>query len=218
VGRVRKKKANAREHRHETAEIAGERKSGATEAAPARGANGRVGKSVRPGGTVSGGAAVSDDDLAAGWFPLWLVAAAFGVTRQGFHDIVRPLISAADVRGAGERGTKVRCRGAIDAWVGHKLGMSEDPDAAALFGGSQSPALEEWRKYKAGQEKIKLDLMRKMAFPREQLEPALGAFAAALRRAGETLQRQYGDDAASVLNDALNEAVGSWEKLLKDSQ
>ena len=80
--------------------------------------------------------------------------------------------------------------------------------------GVSSPALERLREVRVLQDQIKLDLMRADAIPRRDLEPSLAKFAGILRRAGETLQRQYGDDAAAVLNEAVAEAVASWETML----
>jgi hypothetical protein len=158
-------------------------------------------------------------DPADGWFPIWLAAAAFGITRQTFHDIVRPLIQAADVRGAGQRGTKIRCKAAIDAWTAHKVAMHLATAGGAdayLFGQTDSPWLEKLREYKAGQEKIKLEDLRATLIPRDQLMPALGQLASAVRKSAEMLSDKFGRDAGQILGEAIDEATRIWEKMLKE--
>ncbi len=88
------------------------------------------------------GLSKESEQIAAGWFPLWLMAAAFGCSKQSLHDHIRPLVDKTDVRGAGERGTLLRCRGVVDAWVKHKLKGVDSGEAGINFGGTDSPWIE----------------------------------------------------------------------------
>jgi hypothetical protein len=56
---------------------------------------------------------------------------------------------------------------------------------------------------KIAQERIKLDVMRGDAIPRAHLEMGLALLAGVLRRAIELLQRNWGNDAAEVMTEAL---------------
>ena len=82
-----------------------------------------------------------------------------------------------------------------------KLAADDDP----LMSGSDSPHLEKYRKYKANL--AELEYYRRLGnwIPREDVHSGLGECAAILRRAGETLQRQFGPDALDVIRGALEE-------------
>lgn len=82
----------------------------------------------------------------------------------------------------------------------------DDPDVDAPAG--SSPALERLRAAKADREEMLRDIMRGDLAKVEEVSAALAILATRLRRAGETLQRHYGNDAADLLNDALNESMG----------
>jgi hypothetical protein len=140
------------------------------------------------------------------WFTLKLMAAAFAMSAAGFHKQIRPLVPEADIKEPGKRGeTRIRCRAAIDAYAARKVEqVASKPDP--LLAGGNSEALERYREAKADMAEMERDAQRGQLVPRHQLEPAFTAYAAAVRRAGEALQRQYGPGAADMLNEALDDA------------
>lgn len=140
------------------------------------------------------------------WFTLSQMALAFDMTPAGFHKTVRPLIPEADVKGEGERGmVRIRCRGAIDAYAAKKVAQVEKkPDP--LLSGTDSPELERYRKFRADLAELELGERNGSLIPKAKLEPTFTQYAAAVRRAGESLQREFGNAAIEMLNSALDDA------------
>jgi hypothetical protein len=147
---------------------------------------------------------------------LWLTrseaAEICGLSARQFDEVLRQRADDAE-RGSGKT---LRFHGPaiVAALLAYRLEQAKPAgDGDELMVG-ESPVIDEYRRVKTAQERIKLSLLEQTAIPRTELEPALSAFAGVLRRAGETLKRSYGDDAASVLNDAVGEAVSAWERML----
>lgn len=82
-----------------------------------------------------------------------------------------------------------------------KLAKNDDP----LMQGSGSPALEDYRRERAAIARLDRLEREGQLIPREQSRQALGQGAAILRAAGETLQRQFGPEAAQILHEALDD-------------
>lgn len=161
------------------------------------------------------------EEKSRGWFTLSRMAEAFDVTRQAFHDTVRPLISASDLRNAGGKGMQVRCRGAIDAWVEHRIEQAIEASGGEplLMGdGTPSPAKEELLRIKIGQESIKLDSMRKAIAPIADLKMGLAEIFQGMRRASEAILTRWGPDAAEVLNSELNLIEERLRQMFKDER
>lgn len=91
-----------------------------------------------------------------------------------------------------------------DFLADNKYKLSRDDDV--LMTGSPSPALERYREERAAL--ARLDRLEREGelLPRDSVRQSLAKTAAILRIAGETLQRQYGPEAAEVLNDAIDDA------------
>ena len=81
-------------------------------------------------------------------------------------------------------------------------GEDEDP----LLSGASSPALEEYRRWRAALARLEYQERERQLLPRDQVHAALGRLAAILRQAGETLQRQFGTEAYDILDEALVDA------------
>ena len=150
------------------------------------------------------------------WFSLNQMHAAFDITPEGFRKSVRPLIPEADVKSSERGAVRIRCRAAIDAWTARKveqateaLRKGNDP----LLSGGDSPELERYRKARADLAEMERDERNGSLIPRQQLEPAFVQYASAIRRAGEGLQRRYGNEAAAMLNEALDDA----ERIIRQS-
>jgi hypothetical protein len=153
--------------------------------------------------------------IIAGWFPLWMMAAAFDMPRQSFHEAVRQLIAAADIRGAGERGTLIRCAGAIEAWAKSKLERANLRNSTALFfDGRDCEWLEIYREFTAKLKKLEFEDKQRKLINRAEIIAGLGILAARLRTAVDRIRERFGDDAASILAESVNEAEGAWMKMV----
>lgn len=69
-----------------------------------------------------------------------------------------------------------------------------------------SPWLEKYREARTHRENLKLEQERRNLIPRDVCHDTLMQIASLIRSAGETLQRQFGDDAGQVLDTMLGEA------------
>ena len=148
------------------------------------------------------------------------MAAAFGMTRQAFHDVIRPLVPATAVDGAGERGTLIRCRAAIDAYADRKVATAlagrptTDPDP--LLAGAATPALEDYRRHRARLAELDVAEREGRLVDVAEMTEAFANFAGVIRGVGQALQRQYGPEAAQMLNDGLDDAASSVERFLAE--
>lgn len=82
-----------------------------------------------------------------------------------------------------------------------------------LVSGGPSPALERYRDERA--RLAKLDRLERegVLVPKDEVRLGLGRIAAILRTAGESLQQQYGQAAAEILHEALDEAAQSIQQM-----
>lgn len=71
--------------------------------------------------------------------------------------------------------------------------------------GENSPGLERYRLAKAALAEIDLEVRRGRLLDREKLEAQWVAGAVALRNAGERLQRRFGDEAAELFNEGVQD-------------
>ena len=157
-------------------------------------------------------------------------AAAFGVTVDVLDKRFRELAGRA---GACERGGPRRLqlylRGLIEAWVDFRIELALAPvraeleraqaqrggpdagadaelwAAAAAGDGTSSAALERWRTAKAGLAELDLEQRRGDLVDPREFNRLLLRFTTILRGCGETLQRQYGADAQSLLDEGIDE-------------
>lgn len=109
-------------------------------------------------------------------------------------------------------------RSILDAWAQSQ--KQEIPDGVSpddlLLTGENSPALEEFRRGRAKMIWMDVAEREKTLIPRGQIEPPLTQAALVLRRAGERLARSYGNDAAAVLNEAVDQWESTCEALLDE--
>lgn len=150
-----------------------------------------------------------------GWFSTALAARAFGVDVRAFTRNYAPLAEQSDVRRVSDNRLEYYVRSLIDALVRREVAaaaaVAGGPDAE-LLGGGDSPNLERLRLAKAQIAEIELQERRKDIIPRAQVHDLLTRVSVQLRRAGEILQRQWGEDAQQVLDEALTELRGELEK------
>lgn len=117
-----------------------------------------------------------------------------------------------NVRHRGER----RPRAQESASGGRGSG-SLPPGDEILLNEPTSPQLERFRKIRADTAQLDLDEKRKQLIPREQVHELLVMLSGVIRTAGETLQRQFGNDAARILEEALNDADGYIDRFITDA-
>lgn len=105
----------------------------------------------------------------------------------------------------------------INAWlaVEAKKLSSKTPAASddPLMQGASSDALEDYRRARAAQEVFKLASLRREYVRLSEIETHMQGFASAIRKAGETIERQYGQAIAQVLFDAIDAARASWNRV-----
>jgi len=146
----------------------------------------------------------------AGWFSLSQMHAVFNLTPQAFAKSIRPLLKDEDIRDAGQHGkVRIHCRAAINAYAAKQAEKAADSakrKADPLLAGANSPALERYREHRAGLAELDVKERTAELVPLNDLWPALERFAGFIRRAGETLVPRFGNEAADILNDAINDA------------
>ena len=94
--------------------------------------------------------------------------------------------------------------------------LAKDDDE--LMQGSASPALERYREERAAL--ARLDRLEREGhlLPRDEVREALGRIAAILRSAGDTLQRQFGQPAADILLEALDDAGREIDRAFQSTE
>jgi hypothetical protein len=95
-----------------------------------------------------------------------------------------------------------------------KLAREDDE----LMQGSGSPALERYREERALMARLDRLEREGQLLPRDEVRVALGRIAAIVRGAGDTLQRQFGQAAADILLEALDDAGREIERSFQGSE
>jgi hypothetical protein len=133
---------------------------------------------------------------------LWLTraqaAALLQITPRHFSSEVVPKLQPREMRGTG---AAKRYLGS--AAVQARFGSKEGQGISALERSRLADAI--------AKETTNLERQRKL-LPRNEIEPALLQLAGILRQAADRLQREYGADAAEIINDAL----GEWFERCKE--
>lgn len=83
--------------------------------------------------------------------------------------------------------------------------------------GPTSPAMERWREEKYRLARIERRQRERTLLPRGDIHSGLARVASVIRRAGDALQRQFGDDAAKILTNALDDAQHEIDRLFGDT-
>ncbi len=94
-----------------------------------------------------------------------------------------------------------------------KLAADDDP----LMRGEGSPALERYREERAAIARLDRLERERMLIPRDDVRTSLGRIATLIREAGETLQRQFGAEAAEILLEAMDDAEQEIERTFGES-
>ena len=145
-----------------------------------------------------------------------------GLSSRHFDGVIRDRIPADGRVGAGSK-LRYVASAVVAAFVAYRIEQerppvkpSDDGDPLMVGADAESPALEQYRAARAGQEKIKLAEMQGRMVSVAELEPAFGRFTSTVRQTGDTLQRQFGPEASRILNEGLDEAAAAVERYLSD--
>lgn len=93
-----------------------------------------------------------------------------------------------------------------------------DEDDDLLNANVPSPALERYREERAKLARLDRLEREQTLVSRDEIRQGLGQIAGILRTAGEVLQRQYGNGAVEILNEALDDAVDAISQLCGDQE
>ena len=87
----------------------------------------------------------------------------------------------------------------------------------ALLSAGNSPALEEYRKERAALARLERLQREGQLLPRDEARDALSRIAGTIRAAGDTLARQFGNDALEVLVEAIDDAQAEIDKFFGEN-
>lgn len=145
----------------------------------------------------------------AGWFPKAVIAAMLGVKVQTVDKIYRPLLpDTALLKHKGK--VYFNAPALIKAIVAAEQAKAAKPDLtdeALLSGEGDSEWLEALRKESALLKRMDRQEREATHVNLADMHNALMRFANTLRKAGEVLQRRWGNDASDLYNEALDSAV-----------
>jgi hypothetical protein len=159
---------------------------------------------------------------ADGWFSRADMAKILGMAGSGFDAGPRRLITDEFIRRDG-RQVFFHAPTVIRRWAestfgrgGSVPGAGIDSEEEALFDGSDSPALERWRRAKADLAEIEVQSKRGSLVPRNEIRTGLDAIAARLRGFAEELQREFGPGAIDLLDEALTDCENAIDRMYSD--
>jgi hypothetical protein len=137
----------------------------------------------------------------------------FGTTPQNFDKTYRP---AAPVDAVKKDGREVyfNCRRLLDGLLEQaKRQRPQGGDGDPLLADGDSPGLERYRNAKADLAEMERDRQRKQIVRVDEIEPVLMQLAGVMRSASENLARQFGNEAAGIVNEAVDEWAAGIAKL-----
>jgi hypothetical protein len=156
------------------------------------------------------------------------MAEILDVSETFFDRKYRPLTHDNDVSyGLGSDKGKLffRSRGVIDAYVADEL-LRQEPVAPSagddgvvdpLLEGESTPSLEEYRKHRARQEKVKADMAERLAVSVEEIRPLLLKGANIMRQSIHRLQQQFGNAASDIVNEGIDQMEEAWHNAISGS-
>jgi hypothetical protein len=153
------------------------------------------------------------------WFTRGEAAALVALSTRQFDEAIRPLIEKSSIRGGGKT-LRFAGPGVVSAMLAYRSETAKPPvddDVDPLLAIGDSPALERYRLGKAKMIEMDLAEREKATVQLDALREGFRPFASILRSAGERLARQYGNDAAAIYNEALEDAEASALRVLSDA-
>ena len=96
----------------------------------------------------------------------------------------------------------------------HRLSRDDD----AMLTGPASPALERYREERAAMARLARLEREGQLLPRDLVRHSLSKTATILRNAGDAMRKQYGEGAAELLYEALDDAVAEIERFFANPE
>jgi hypothetical protein len=162
-----------------------------------------------------------DNRPARGWYSRAEICEFHDVTEQTFDRTYRPLIPDSGIQKVGNR---VWYHGGayLESVIAYKVkvatkrdgggpGSAGGDDVGAL-GAVDKEAAQRLLRAKAQEQELKVGQMLNNLVPIQELMAEFSAFGKDLRRVGEMQQRQFGADAAAMINELLDEYEKRWGK------
>ncbi len=97
----------------------------------------------------------------------------------------------------------------IESALRSRPAPSDDP----LLAAGDSPGLERYRMAKAKLAELDLEARKEQLIDREKARDVFGRWATLIRRAGERLSKRWGNEAAAMLNETLDECGAIVQEL-----
>lgn len=101
-------------------------------------------------------------------------------------------------------------------WIEKRLSRRGEDDE--MLSGDSSPELERYRAARASLEEIKLDHARGNTIDRGRARIGMSRIADILRNVGDVLQRQFGDEAFRLVDDAIVEMVRNADEIFGEAE
>ena len=149
------------------------------------------------------------------WWTRIQMAEMFDLTAGGFQRSIQPHIPAEAIKQGEAKRLLFNGRAVIEAYASHrKPETTSDPELA----GDGSPALERYRAARAEIAEYDLQIRRGDLMARADVHAGLTEAGAILRRKIARLRKAYGDDAAQIITDAVDDMLRANERLFGDNE
>ncbi|MCP4589576.1 MAG: hypothetical protein GY842_02410 [bacterium] len=105
---------------------------------------------------------------------------------------------------------------ALERWAALRYPEPSADDDAAMATGGTSPELERWRRARAALAELELAQRRGQVLPRDQVRELHSRMAGVIRGACDRIQREYGDGAFDVLDEAWTSAAAMLDRWFEE--
>jgi hypothetical protein len=153
----------------------------------------------------------------SGFYSRAEMARILGTSVGNFDATYRRYAGTSDIEDIGGR-PYFRASAIIRAWAAQVKPESGSVEDLLLAEDANSPALEEWRKGRARLVWMDVEDREKTHISKAKIEGPLMKFAGLIRRAGESLARKYGNDAAAQVNQAIDQWWELVQEMLKPDE
>lgn len=155
-----------------------------------------------------------DERRPESWVKKATLAAMFDISDRSVERFLSKVIPADAVRGEG-KGLEYHGKSIIVAWaIRHYAGTAPSVHAGNLADEmlveGDSPALERYRNARAALSELDLAERRGVVVHVDRFREHLVRAFRLIRRAGESLQRKFGNEASDILNEHLDEGEREW--------
>jgi hypothetical protein len=155
------------------------------------------------------------------WCTRIQAAQLISLSPRQFDDAVRPRLPEEARQGKGGR-LRYSAPHVVSAFVGYRVEQEIPPvdidDPLMAAGGSSSPQLERYRKYKADLAEREVKELDKDLVRRGSLVTALHPALAAMRGTAERLGNQFGNEAVEIYNEGVDEFVAAIKAVIGEGE